>query len=124
MKITKMKYFVIFLYILCASGCSTTRVVEVPVERIRVEREQLHHYDSIYISDSTAVRMERDTLIVERWRTRYELRMERDTVVLTDTITRVVTIEAPAQKTGIKWWQELACWAVCLGVVLFIWKSK
>lgn len=107
-----------------AACASTTKVVEVPVDRVHIEREQIYHYDSIYINDSTITLYKQDTLFIERWRTRYEVRIERDTIKLTDTLTKVVAVEVPAEPKGIKWWQELICGLACLLVVLFIWKTK
>ena len=97
-----MRGILIAVLMLLVMSCTTQRVVEVPVERVRT--------DSVYLT-----KLQRDTL-VERdsvmqivgdtvYRTHvkyiYKTRLVRDTVLRlkTDTVTKVVTVEKERKRT-------------------------
>lgn len=66
--------------LLLLTGCTTTQYV--PVETVRTDTLKVTKYerDSIYIHDSTIVREKGDTMLIEKWHTRWRDRWLHDTV--------------------------------------------
>jgi hypothetical protein len=66
--------------LLLLTGCTTTKYV--PVETVRTDTLKVTKYerDSIYIHDSTIVREKGDTMLIEKWHTRWRDRWHHDTV--------------------------------------------
>ena len=66
--------------LLLLTGCTTTKYV--PVETVRTDTMKVTKYerDSIYIHDSTIVREKGDTMLIEKWHTRWRDRWMHDTV--------------------------------------------
>jgi hypothetical protein len=66
--------------LLLLTGCTTTKYV--PVETVRTDTLKVTKYerDSIYIHDSTIVREKGDTMLIEKWHTRWRDRWMHDTV--------------------------------------------
>ena len=104
-------------------GCSaTTKVVEVP--HVTNTIEQIHHYDSIYISDSTIVATKNDTIVIERWRTKAHYKEIVDTFIQVDSIPVIQEVETIVEVNKIHWWQELLMWIGAVAVVILIIKFK
>lgn len=89
------------LVMILFSGCTTTKYVEV--EKIRTDTliETRLMYDSIHIHDSVQVKEKGDSVLIERWHTKYFKEIVKDTVYKAkhDTIPKPypVTKEVPAQ---------------------------
>jgi hypothetical protein len=66
--------------LLLLTGCTTTKYV--PIETVRIDTMKVTKYerDSIYIHDSTIVREKGDTMLIEKWHTRWRDRWMHDTV--------------------------------------------
>jgi hypothetical protein len=66
--------------LLLLTGCTTTKYV--PIETVRTATLKVTKYerDSIYIHDSTIVREKGDTMLIEKWHTRWRDRWMHDTV--------------------------------------------
>ena len=66
--------------LLLLTGCTTTKYV--PIETVRTDTLKVTKYerDSIYIHDSTIVREKGDTMLIEKWHTRWRDRWMHDTV--------------------------------------------
>ena len=81
----------------------------VPVETIRHDSIYItqHQKDSIYIHDSIYQKEKGDTLIIEKWHTKYIEKQVRDTLIQIerDTIPQPYPyeVEVPAQ---LSWWQK------------------
>jgi hypothetical protein len=92
---------------LLLTGCTTTQYV--PVETVRIDTMKVPKYerDSIYIHDSTIVREKGDTMLIEKWHTRWRDRWLHDTVYQSrvDSIPKPYPVEkrVPAELT---WWQQ------------------
>ena len=92
---------------LLLTGCTTTKYV--PVETVRTDTLKVTKYerDSIYIHDSTIVREKGDTMLIEKWHTRWRDRWMHDTVYQSrvDSIPKPYPVEkrVPAELT---WWQQ------------------
>ena len=93
--------------LLLLTGCTTTKYV--PVETVRTDTLKVTKYerDSIYIHDSTIVREKGDTMLIEKWHTRWRDRWMHDTVYQSrvDSIHKPYPVEkrVPAELT---WWQQ------------------
>ena len=66
--------------LLLLTGCTTTKYV--PIETVRIDTLKVTKYerDSIYIHDSTVVREKGDTMLIEKWHTRWRDRWMHDTI--------------------------------------------
>ena len=106
---------IVLVFIVCA--CTSTRMVEVPVETIRTELIRDIQYDSVYVKDSIDRWVKGDTVYLYKEHTLYRYRDRTDTIVVTDTITKVVKVDVVKEvKTNkLHWWQETLMW---LGGVL------
>lgn len=115
-------------FVLIAIG-SCKSVKYVPVETIRHDSIYItqHQKDSIYIHDSIYQKEKGDTLIIEKWHTKYVEKQVRDTLIQIerDTIPQPYPyeVEVPAQ---LSWWQKtrlhLANIALLALAVFIAWK--
>lgn len=95
-------------FVLIAMGsCRSVRYV--PVETIKHDSVYItqHQKDSIYIHDSIYQKEKGDTVLIEKWHTRYIEKQVRDTLIQIqmDTIPQPypMEVEVPAQ---LSWWQK------------------
>ena len=95
-------------FVLIAMG-SCRSVKYVPVETIKHDSLYItqHQKDSIYIHDSIYQKEKGDTVLIEKWHTRYIEKQVRDTLIQIerDTIPQPYPyeVEVPAQ---LSWWQK------------------
>ena len=100
---------VILGLIVCAllGSCTTTKYV--PVTETRTDTLRISHNtrDSIYVHDSTYIKEKGDTILIEKWHTKWRDRIVRDTIYQSkrDSIPYPVEVikEVPAKLT---WWQQ------------------
>ena len=94
--------------ILIAFG-SCRSIKYVPIETIKHDSIYItqHQKDSIYIHDSIYQKEKGDTVLIEKWHTRYIEKQVRDTLIQIqrDTIPQPYPyeVEVPAQ---LSWWQK------------------
>lgn len=81
-------------------ACRSVRYI--PVESVRLDSVVtiLHHRDSIYQHDSVLIKEKADTVLIERWHTRWRDRVSHDTLYIskTDTIRVPVPVERKLTK--------------------------
>lgn len=87
------------------SGCATTKYVEVPVDRVKIEYRDRVSVDTLYRNDSTIIREKGDTIFLEKYKYIYRVKELRDTVNVTDTITVVKPIEVTKEVNKLHNWQ-------------------
>ena len=79
-----MKRFTLFFFVMvvlcCISSCTTTKYVPVVEYHTDTLIQKMTQRDSIYLHDSTIVREKGDTVLIERWHTKYRDREVHDTV--------------------------------------------
>lgn len=98
----------IFGMILIAFG-SCRSIKYVPIETIKHDSIYItqHQKDSIYIHDSIYQKEKGDTVLIEKWHTKYIEKQVRDTLIQIqrDTIPQPYPyeVEVPAQ---LSWWQK------------------
>ena len=80
MKRFTLFFFVMVVVLCCISSCTTTQYVPVVEYHTDTLIQKMTQRDSIYLHDSTIVREKGDTVLIERWHTRYRDREVHDTV--------------------------------------------
>ena len=82
-------------------ACRSVRYI--PIESVRHDSVVtiLHHRDSIYQHDSVYIREKADTVLIERWHTRWRDRVSHDTLYINkaDTIRVPVPVERKLSKS-------------------------
>ena len=73
-------FFLVTVVLCCISSCTTTKYVPVIEYHTDTLIQKMTQRDSIYLHDSTSVREKGDTVLIERWHTRYRDREVHDTV--------------------------------------------
>lgn len=102
-----MKKILLILSIFIFISCTSTRYIEVPVERIKLEYRDIIATDSSYIHDSIITREIKDTVFIEKYRYKYIERVRSDTFVRTDTVTKTVPVEVIKEVNRLKEYQVL-----------------
>lgn len=102
-----MKNILILILIFLFISCASTKIVEVPVDRIRIEYRDRLQIDTIIKQDSTIIRDRGDTTIIEKYKYLYKIKEVRDTVNLTDTITVVNRVDVIKEVNKIHNWQVI-----------------
>lgn len=81
-------------------ACRSVRYI--PIDSVRLDSVVtiLHHRDSIYQHDSVYIKEKADTVLIERWHTRWRDRVSHDTLYMskTDTIRVPVPVERKLSK--------------------------
>ena len=110
--------------VILLTSCTTTKVVEV--EKVRTDTTYITKWqkDSVWLHDSIHVTERGDTVMIERWHTKWRDRLRVDTIYRAthDTIPQPYEVvrEVPAE---LSWWQRLRLWlgnAVLLAVIGFV----
>ena len=112
------------------SGCTTTKLVPVIEHQTDTIFLTKHQRDSIWLHDSVMVQTKGDTLIIDRWHTKYVEKQIHDTTYIAthDTIpqpypVKKIVIQEPAWV--IKGRKYLANFVICLiAIVVIIYTGK
>ena len=91
MKRFTLFFFVMVVVLCCISSCTTTKYVPVVEYHTDTLIQKMTQRDSIYLHDSTIVREKGDTVLIERWHTKYRDREVHDTVYQS----RIDSVPAP-----------------------------
>ena len=110
-----IKYLIIWLVILMLlawlTSCTATKVVEV--EKVRTDTTYVTKWqkDSVWLHDSIHVKERGDTVLVEKWHTKYVEKQVHDTLYQAKTDSIPVPYwkikEVPAE---LSWWQRVRLW--------------
>lgn len=101
----------IIVIVACAllGGCTTTKYVPIVEHHTDTLIHTQHHRDSIYVHDSTYVRDKGDTVLIERWHTRWRDRWQHDTLYIskTDSVPKPYPVEVvkevPRERSTVEW---------------------
>lgn len=111
----------LLLLLLSSSGCRSIRYV--PVETVKYDSIYItkHQKDSVYVHDSIYQKEKGDTLIIEKWHTKYIEKQVHDTTY----VERVDSIQVPypVEKQLTKWQRVkmgAGGWAISLCIVSII----
>lgn len=116
------KLLIAILVSLLLSGCASTKYVEVPVNRVKIEYRDRTLIDTLIRNDSIVIREKGDTIFLEKYKYLYRTKEVRDTVNVTDTITTVKTVEVTKEINKLYTWQIVLMILGGSGIVLLIYK--
>lgn len=100
-----MKHFIIICTLISLIGCTTTKYVEVPIEKTKIEYKDRLSIDTIIQHDSTIITMLGDTVYLEKYKYIYKVKELRDTINITDTTTVTKPIEVVKEINKLYTWQ-------------------
>ena len=117
----------VMAFLFCFGSCKTVApcVPEmITIDSVRVE----YKLDSVYLyeRDSIFVHEKKDTVFIERWKTRYKdvLKIQRDTVIDTKTEVQVQIEEVtPRFAKFCYWWFGVSAFMLVAGAVIWICKK-
>lgn len=113
-----LKTLFLLLFLTTIISCTTTKIVEVPVETIKTEYIEQVKYDSIYSKDSIYIMQKGDTIYNNKIEHLYKYKYLRDTVNITDTIPKIVTIKDVQYINQLYTWQKILI-VIGIGVILY-----
>ena len=113
-----LKTLFLLLFLTTIISCTTTKIVEVPVETIKTEYIEQVKYDSIYSKDSIYIMQKGDTIYNNKTEYRYKYKYLRDTVNVTDTIPKIVTIKDVQYINQLYTWQKILI-VIGIGFILY-----
>lgn len=100
-----MKNILLIIFIFLFISCASTKLVEVPVDKVRIEYRDRLKIDTIIRQDSTIIKDKGDTVFLEKYKYIYKIKERRDTINLTDTITVVQKVEIKEEVNHLHNWQ-------------------
>ena len=113
-----LKTLFLLLFLTTIISCTTTKVVEVPVETIKTEYIEQVKYDSIYSKDSIYIMQKGDTIYNNKVQYLYKYKYLRDTINITDTIPKIVTVKDTQYINQLYTWQKLLI-VIGIGFILY-----
>ena len=108
-----LKTLFLLLFLTTIISCTTTKVVEVPVETIKTEYIEQVKYDSIYSKDSIYIMQKGDTIYNNKVQYLYKYKYLRDTINITDTIPKIITVKDTQYINQLYTWQKIL---ICIGI--------
>lgn len=113
-----LKTLFLLLFLATIISCTTTKIVEVPVETIKTEYIEQVKYDSIYSKDSIYIMQKGDTIYNNKVQYLYKYKYLRDTINITDTIPKIVTVKDTQYINQLYTWQKLLI-VIGIGFILY-----
>ena len=113
-----LKTLFLLLFLTTIISCTTTKVVEVPVETIKTEYIEQVKYDSIYSKDSIYIIQKGDTIYNNKVQYLYKYKYLRDTINITDTIPKIVTVKDTQYINQLYAWQKILI-VIGIGFILY-----
>ena len=115
-----MKSLISILLIIVFCSCTSTKYIEVPVDRVKIEYRNSVSIDTIYRTDSTIIRENGDTVFLEKYKYIYKVKELKDTVNITDTITVVNTVEVTKEVNKLYNWQIVLMTLGAFAIVILL----
>ena len=115
-----MKSLISILLIIVFCSCTSTKYIEVPVDRVKIEYRNSVSVDTIYRNDSTIIRENGDTVFLEKYKYIYKVKELKDTVNITDTITVVNTVEVTKEVNKLYNWQIVLMTLGAFAIVILL----
>ena len=113
-----LKTLFLLLFLTTIVSCTTTKIVEVPVETIKTEYIEQVKYDSIYSKDSIYIMQKGDTIYNNKVQYLYKYKYLRDTINITDTIPKIVTVKDTQYVNQLYTWQKILI-VIGIGFILY-----
>lgn len=115
-----MKSLISILLIIVFCSCTSTKYIEVPVDRVKIEYRNSVSIDTIYRNDSTIIRENGDTVFLEKYKYIYKVKELKDTVNITDTITVINTVEVTKEVNKLYNWQIVLMTLGAFAIVILL----
>ena len=113
-----LKTLFLLLFLTTIVSCTTTKIVEVPIETIKTEYIEQVKYDSIYSKDSIYIMQKGDTIYNNKVQYLYKYKYLRDTINITDTIPKIVTVKDTQYINQLYTWQKILI-IIGIGFILY-----
>lgn len=113
-----LKTLFLLLFLTTIISCTTTKIVEVPVETIKTEYVEQVKYDSIYSKDSIYIMQKGDTIYNNKVQYLYKYKYLRDTINITDTIPKIITVKDTQYINQLYTWQKILI-VIGIGFILY-----
>ena len=113
-----LKTLFLLLFLTTIISCTTTKIVEVPIETIKTEYIEQVKYDSIYSKDSIYIIQKGDTIYNNKVQYLYKYKYLRDTINITDTIPKIITVKDTQYINQLYTWQKLLI-IIGIGFILY-----
>ena len=113
-----LKTLFLLLFLTTIVSCTTTKIMEVPIETIKTEYIEQVKYDSIYSKDSIYIMQKGDTIYNNKIEYLYKYKYLRDTISITDTIPKIVTAKDTQYVNQLYTWQKLLI-VIGIGFILY-----
>ena len=113
-----LKTLFLLLFLTTIISCTTTKIVEVPIETIKTEYIEQVKYDSIYSKDSIYIMQKGDTIYNNKVQYLYKYKYLRDTINITDTVPKIVTIKDVQYINQLYTWQKILI-VIGIGFILY-----
>ena len=113
-----LKTLFLLLFLTTIVSCTTTKIVEVPIETIKTEYIEQVKYDSIYSKDSIYIMQKGDTIYNNKVQYLYKYKYLRDTINITDTIPKIVTVKDTQYINQLYTWQKILI-VIGIGFILY-----
>ena len=113
-----LKTLFLLLFLTTIISCTTTKIVEVPVETIKTEYIEQVKYDSIYSKDSIYIMQKGDTIYNNKVQYLYKYKYLRDTINITDTIPKIITVKDTQYINQLYTWQKILI-VIGIGFILY-----
>lgn len=122
-----MKFLIIWLaFLIAISLLASCRQIEyVTVEKVRIDTTYITKWqkDSVWLHDSIHVKERGDTVLMEKWHTKYVEKQVHDTtyVATHDTIPQPYPVETIKMvEKELSWWQRLRLWIGNIGLLAIL----
>ena len=113
-----LKTLFLLLFLTTIVSCTTTKIVEVPIETIKTEYIEQIKYDSIYSKDSIYIMQKGDTIYNNKVQYLYKYKYLRDTINITDTIPKIITVKDTQYINQLYTWQKILI-VIGIGFILY-----
>ena len=113
-----LKTLFLLLFLTTIISCTTTKIVEVPIETIKTEYIEQVKYDSIYSKDSIYIIQKGDTIYNNKVQYLYKYKYLRDTINITDTIPKIITVKDTQYVNQLYTWSKLLI-VIGIGFILY-----
>lgn len=100
-----MRKLLVIIFLFLFISCGTTKIIEVPVEKIKTEYIDRQIIDTFVKTDSTIIIDKGDTVFLEKYKYLYRYINKTDTFIKVDTLTKTVTVEVTKEVNKLKNWQ-------------------
>lgn len=106
---TKKINLILICSLLLLFSCRTQRVIEVPVEVVKTQKEYVEKvkYDSIYIHDSIDRYYKNDTMFIYKEKIKFQYKYKYDTITKIDSIQYPKYITKEVEVNKLKLWQKI-----------------